>query len=312
MDDSVSGGVPSSESRPGVTMSGLRARLQMNAPDAVDPTDVPDAFDARPSLPEAAEFRLAKERIVTLETLLTQSRAREDALTTQGFKDQATIARFGAKNAELAAIAAGAATNEAARREAESAAAEAERRTKLAHDELETRLVEMAQLRERCLELQKDLDTLAGQAAAATIARAEADRMMRERDEARERAETERGLAAQDRARAEASERLAATLRGRSVAERERAALAGARPSVAQQKRSMAPPVPKLVGATPPWIELQRGSSEQAAPSATVLPWPPKEPKVAESAEAEPPETGATDPIPAAETAEEIIDLSDG
>jgi hypothetical protein len=71
----------------------------------------------------------------------------------------------------------------------------------------------------------------------------------------------------------------------------------------------MAPPVPKLVGATPPWIELQRGSSEQAAPSATVLPWPPKEPKVAEVAEAEPPETAAT---PTSEATEEIIDLSDG
>lgn len=295
-------------------MSGLRARLQANAPDAVDTPDVPDAFDARPALPEATEFRLAKERIVTLETLLTQSRAREDALTTQGFKDQATIARFGAKNAELAVIAAGATTNEAARREAESATAEAERRTKLAHDELETRLVEMAQLRERCLELQKDLDTLAGQAAAATIARAEADRMMRERDEARERAETERGLAARDRARAEASERLAAALQGRSVAE-ERAALAGARRPVAQQKRSMAPPVPKLVGATPPWIELQRGSSEQAAPSATVLPWPPKEAKVADVADvAELPEVDppATHPTPTAEPAEEIVDLSDG
>ncbi len=292
-------------------MSGLRARLQMNAPDVVDPTDAPDAFDVRPSPHEATEFRLAKERIVTLETLLTQSRAREDALTTQGFKDQATIARFGAKNAELAVIAAGAATNEASRREAESAAAEAERRTKLAHDELETRLVEMAQLRERCLELQKDLDTLAGQAAAATIARAEAARMMRERDEARERAETERGLAARDRARAEASERLAASLQGRSVVERS-AALAEARPSIAQQKRSMAPPVPKLVGATPPWIELQRGSSEQAAPSATVLPWPPKESKAPEIPEVDPPATGPMGPTAPAEAAEEIIDLSDG
>ena len=293
-------------------MSGLRARLQMNAPDAVDTPDVPDTEDARPALPEATEFRLAKERIVTLETLLAQSRAREDALTTQGFKDQATIARFGTKNAELAAIAAGAATNEAARREAESVAAEAERRTKLALDELETRQVELAQLRERCLELQKDLDTLAGQAAIATIARAEADRMMRERDEARGRAETERGLAAQDRARAEMAERLAAALQGRSVAERERADPVGPRRPVGQQWRSMAPPVPRLVGATPPWIELQRGSSEQAAPSATVLPWPPKEsnaPEAPEVPEVDPP---ATDPIAPVEPAEEIIDLSDG
>ena len=47
--------------------------------------------------------------------------------------------------------------------------------------------VEMAQLRERCLELQKDLDTVAGQAAVATIARAEADRMSRRARPGRER-----------------------------------------------------------------------------------------------------------------------------
>jgi hypothetical protein len=310
MDDSVLGGIPSSSgdggSRPEVTTSGLRARLGMNAPEGTEASE---------PLATATELRLATERIVTLETLLTQSRAREDALTTQGFKDQATIARYGTKNAELAVIAAGAATNEAARREAESAAAEAERRSRLAHEELETRQVELAQLRERCLELKKDLDTLAGQAAVAAIARAEADRMAVERDQARQRAETEREMAAQDRARAEAAERMVAALQGRSVAELSGAL--GVRRPVAPPRRSIAPPVPKLVGATPPWIELQRGSSESAAPSATVLPWPPKEQKVAEAEVAiEVAEAGdlgpAPDPIAAAEPAEEVIDLSDG
>ncbi|HTG48325.1 MAG TPA: hypothetical protein VK646_11790 [Actinomycetota bacterium] len=300
MDDSVPGGIPSSSEppRPSAT-SELRARLQLNAP-APSPEPVAAVTD---------ELRVAKERIVTLETLLTQSRAREDALTTQGFKDQATIARFGAKNAELAAIAAGAATNEAARREAESAAAEADRSRQHAQEELEVRLVELQQLRDRCTELQTDLAALAGETAKAAIARAEADRMAAERDEARGRAETERQLAAQDRARAEAAERLAAALQGRALPDRSGGV--GDRRGVAPPKRSMAPPVPKLVGATPPWIELQRGSS--AAPSATVLPWPPKEKLAEKAAAGEPAPEDAPEPLETTPpAAEEIIDLSDG
>src|SRR4029077_10940773 len=203
-------------------------RLGMNAPAA---TPAPEPLDA------ATELRLPQDRHVPPETLLAQSRAREDALTTQSFKDQATIARFGTKNAELATIAAGAATNEAARREAESAAAEAERRARLAEEGLETRRVELAQLRERCLELKKDLDTVAGQAAVAAIARAEADRMAVERDQARARAETERELAAQDRAPAEAGGRLVTALQGRTIAER--TAAVGVRRPVAPPRRTM-------------------------------------------------------------------------
>ena len=74
----------------------------------------------------------------------------------------------------------------------------------------------------------------------------------------------------------------------------------------------MAPPVPKLVGATPPWIQLQRGSSESAAPSATVLPWPPKEQKLDEP-EAALEVADVTTPAPdATDAPEDIVDLSDG
>ena len=218
----------------------------------------------------------AAARIEALEALLARSREREEALTLQTFKDEATIVRFGTKNAELAAIAAGAAGAEVARREAENAAMEAERRLTIAKAELETRLAEIEQLRGRCEELRSDLETLAGEAAVAAVARAEAQRLTRERDQARERALAERRLAADDRARADEAERLVALMQGKLDADDAPNGFAEGS-AIGAPKRQVLPRVPRAVVATPPWIELQRANSESAAPSATVFPWPPKD-----------------------------------
>jgi hypothetical protein len=218
----------------------------------------------------------AATRIEALEALLAQSREREEALTSQSFKDQATIVRFGTKNAELASLAAGAAAAEVARREAEGAAADAERRLTIAKAELETRLAEIEQLRGRCAELRSDMESLAGEAAVAAVARAETERLTRERDQARERALAERRLAADDRARADEAERLVALLQGRLNAGGSPNGLSEGS-AIGAPKRQVLPRVPRPVAATPPWIELQRANSDSAAPSATVLPWPPKD-----------------------------------
>lgn len=218
----------------------------------------------------------AAARIETLEALLAQSREREEALTAQSFKDQATIVRFGTKNAELASLAAGAAGAEAARREAEGAAAEAERQLTVARAELETRLAEIEQLRGRCEELRSDMEALSGEAAVAAVARAEAERLTRERDQARERALAERRLASEDRARADEAERLVSLLQGKLNAGGSRNGLTEGS-AIGAPKRQVLPRVPRAVVATPPWIELQRANSDSAAPSATVFPWPPKD-----------------------------------
>ena len=169
----------------------LRAQVEILAP--------PDQDRGR----EAIERMLqAQERVATLEQMLARAREREDSLTVQTIRDQAAIADHQSRRAEMSAIAARVATSEAARREGEAAAAEAGRRLTIAQAEAEARQAEIERLRTRCSELEIDLSRLAREVAAATVARAEASRTERERNEARDRASAERRLAAEDRRRA--------------------------------------------------------------------------------------------------------------
>jgi hypothetical protein len=169
----------------------LRAQVEILAP--------PDQDRGR----EAIERMLqAQERVATLEQMLARAREREDSLTVQSIRDQAAIADSESRLAEMSAIAALVATSEAARREEETVAAEANRKLALAQAEADARQAEIERLRSRCSELETDLSRLAREVAAATVARAEASRTERERNEARDRASAERRLAAEDRRRA--------------------------------------------------------------------------------------------------------------
>jgi hypothetical protein len=104
-------------------------------------------------------------RVQTLETLLTQSRAREEALTTRALKDKSTIADL-----------------EARRAAAETAAADAERRLSIIRVEVDAKRVEVERLGAANDALQRDLGTLAEQATAA-VARGRAERSIRGREE---------------------------------------------------------------------------------------------------------------------------------
>ena len=244
---------------------------------------------------EAIERMLqAQERVATLEQMLARARDREDSLTVQTIRDQAAIADSESRLAEMSAIAARVATSEAARREEETVAAEANRRLTLAQAEAEARQAEIERLRSRCSELETDLSRLAREVAAATVARAEASRTERERNEARDRASAERRLAAEDRRRAAEADLRATELQSqlRSAERRivkltnERSASAvepEARPNVLQPKRTKAPaevpakPPTEAPATTPvkapteaPWTTLQRASSAAAGSPALV------------------------------------------
>jgi hypothetical protein len=266
----------------------LRAQVEVLAP--------PDQDRGR----EAIErIRQAQERIATLELMLARAREREDSLTVQTVRDQAAIADSEARIAELGAIAARVAASESARREKEAAAAEAKRRLTLAQTEAEARQAEIERLRSRCSELETDLRGLAGEVAAAAVARAEASRTERERNEARDRAHTERRLAAEDRRLAAEANLRAIELQSQlRTAERRIVQLANERSASAAEREAP----PKVLESTPtesPWTTLQRASSASAGPPGSAVP----------SASVPPPASDATRREPAGEA--DVIDLTE-
>jgi hypothetical protein len=169
----------------------LRAQLEVLAP--------PD--QAR-GLETIEEIRQAQERIGTLELMLARAREREDGLTAQSVREQSTIAACETRIAELTAIAGRLPESEAARREAEVTVAETKKRLALALAEAEARRAEIERLRSRCSVLEAELAAVAVESVSAAVARTEVARVERELNESRDRAYTERRLAAADRRRA--------------------------------------------------------------------------------------------------------------
>ncbi len=211
---------------------------------------------------EAIEkVREAQERIATLEAMLGSAREREHELTSQLVRGRAQITEYEARLAELNTIATRVASAEEARRRAEEAATEHEQALAAAQTHLDALRGEAEALRIRRVELEADLRAVADEMAAATIARAEAARLERERNEARERASTERRLAAADRIRASEAELRATELRAQlGAAERRIVQLAN---------RAREPKVAASLGVgdeaseiEPFWIELQRTNAE--------------------------------------------------
>ncbi len=208
------------------------------------------------------------ERVQALELLLRQAREREDRLTTQTIHDQATLAELQARDDELEWVKAAGAVTEAARAAAEARAADAERRLALVEAELRARLAELSRLRSRSEGFESDLDALADEAATAAAGAARATRFEKERDEARERAFTERQLAAQDRERAVEAERLVSHLQAQLEAAQ------GQLANVTEFNRRIeavreSPRVLEPVGTPSPWVELQNLASASADAPAT-------------------------------------------
>ena len=235
----------------------LRGQLDTIAP--------PDQVRARQALDR---IRDAYERIETLESMLASARGREHELTVQVVKDRAQIAEYEGRVEELGTIAARVENAEAARREAESVAERRVRALAVAEADVVTLRIERDRLRSRCSELETDLRTVSEDIAAAAIARTEAARLERERNEARDRAQAERKLASADRIRAEEAELRATELQGRlRAAERRIVQVAnrvheeGSRPAAETEAPGAA--------SEPPWIELQRTTKDPEASALT-------------------------------------------
>jgi hypothetical protein len=215
---------------------------------------------------EAIErIRQAQERIEALEEMLSKARDLEHELTAKAVRDRGQIFRYEAEISELSAISARVSTAEEARRQAEAVAVESERASALAAAEVEAQRAEIVQLRSRNTELEADLVAVTEKLAAAAVARAEAVRLKAERDEARERAQDERRLAAQDRRRAaEAGLRAAELQHELREAERRmvQVAISTHQESIAVSEDAEGEEVAEI---PPPWIELQRASSEAAS-----------------------------------------------
>jgi hypothetical protein len=207
----------------------------------------------------------AQERIEALEEMLGKARDLEHELTAKAVRDRAQIFRYEAEISELSAISARVSNAEEARRQAVAAAAESERALALAVAQVEAQGAEIVQLRSRNSELEADLAAVTEKLAAAAVARAEAVRLKAERDEARERAQVERGLAAQDRRRAAEAGLRAAELQ-HELREAERRMV---QVSNTTHRESTAVPMDaegeEVADVQPPWIELQRASSEAAS-----------------------------------------------
>jgi hypothetical protein len=224
---------------------------------------------------EAIErIRQAQERIEALEEMLGKARDLEHELTAKAVRDRAQIFRYEAEISELSAISARVSSAEEARRQAEAVATERERALALAAAQVEAQGAEIAHLRSRNTELEADLIAVTEKIAAAAVARAEAVRLKSERDEARERAQVERGLAAQDRRRAaEAGLRAAELQHQLREAERRMVQVSNTthRGSAAVPDDADREEVAQI---PPPWIELQRASSEAASvgPHTAVVP----------------------------------------
>jgi hypothetical protein len=252
----------------------------------------------------------AQERVAALELMLARAREREDSLTVQTVRDRAALADGEARIAELGAIAAQVAASEASRREEEAAAAEAKRQLTLVRTEAEARQAEIERLRARCAELESDLSRLAGEVAAAAVARAEASRTERERDEARDRAYTERRLAAQDRQRAAEANLRATELQSQlRAAERKIVQLTNERSVSAKAQAPSDVVEPRRAEA--PWTTLQRvssaaaGSSTSATETETVTETVAAAPSASDS---DPTPTPTTTGEPAGEA--DVIDLT--
>ncbi len=214
---------------------------------------------------EAIErIRQAQERIEALEQMLGKARDLEHELTAKAVRDRAQIFRYEAEISELSSISARVSTAEEARRQAEAVAAESERALAWATAAVEAQKAEIVQLRSRNTELEADLVAVTEKIAAAAVARAEAIRLKAERDEARERAQVERGLAAQDRRRAAEAGLRAAELQ-HQLREAERRMV---QVSNTTHREGIAAPEDadeEVAEIPPPWIELQRASSEAAS-----------------------------------------------
>jgi hypothetical protein len=144
----------------------------------------------------------AEERIAALEEMLANARGREHELTTEAVRHRARIFEADARIFELSSVAARVTAAEDARRDAEALAQENERAAALAKAEAKAVETEIALVRARNAELESDLASIADELAAATVARTEAVRQEREENEARQRAQVERRMAAEGRLRA--------------------------------------------------------------------------------------------------------------
>jgi chromosome segregation ATPase len=230
-------------------VAGLRDQLEAIAP--------PDQMGGRQALDR---IRDADERIETLEAMLASARMREHELTLQAIRDRAQVAEYEGQVSELGTIAARVAEAEVARREAESAAEERVRALAVAEADVVTLRIERDRLRSRCAELEADLRSLSADIAEAAIARTEAARLERERNQARERAQAERKLAAADRIRAEEAERRATELQSRLRAAERRIVQVANR--IQEGARSAAEKEEERTVPEPPWLELQRATKD--------------------------------------------------
>jgi chromosome segregation ATPase len=210
---------------------------------------------------EAIErIRQAQERIATLEVMLAQAREREDGLTTQAVRDRARISELGSEISELRSVAARVSTAEEARGEAEARAADSERARKLAEAEVHAQGAEAERLRARCSELERDQNEIAEELAAAAVARAKAARLETERNEARERAQTERRLAAEDRLRASAADLRATELHSQLRAVERRIVQLTNERGASEAKSEAPQEVLESTRTEAPWTALQRAT----------------------------------------------------
>lgn len=295
--DPVSGPMPDPESgAPGRSTSAdrlvarlaeLRGQLEVLAPQ--------DQERGR----EAIErIRQAQERIATLEEMLAQAREREDGLTTQAIRDRARISELESHISELSSIAARVSAAEEAHREAVINAADSDRARELAEAEAKAQAVEAERFRTRCSELESDLKGIAEELAAAAVARAKAARLEAERNEAWERARTERRLAAEDRVRAARADHRATHLQSQLRAAERRIVQVTNERGASAAKEEVPPEVVESTRSEAPWTTLQRATSAAAGP-----------PTSAPSGSVPPPPSDAEGPEPAVDA--DLIDLTD-
>jgi chromosome segregation ATPase len=212
---------------------------------------LPEGEEALRNAQEAAEeARAREERIGTLERLLAAARQQQEDLTAQIVRDQSVIEDLQSRKEELTDMVARLVEFERGRAAAEARATEAERRADRVEVELSGLRDDLQRTRTRVSELESDLSAAAVEVAAGATARATAQRLAMQRDEARERAEAERRMAAADRVRADEAERRLAELESRTVT------VVQGRPTPEPETRVGAerPPIPPLERDRGPWF----------------------------------------------------------